>query len=599
MPAPSPGDLLIERARFTGSAGRSALAEGLAHVAIGDVAAGEEMLVIPRLRASTPLSRSRPPGDFGAGLTDQLRALRAVAVVDPLGPVAGGRALRFTSKARYAAWLVGQSLEGPAGHATTLGDPASVRHWLVREIVSDGPALVATAARLQRGQLLARWIAGFADTELGLAAAALTRAYGAAIATGSPAPTDVPRRSLPGTRRRSRAKYQLGSGGHDTPATLAERIFADAWGRLARTEPEANALARLHAHLALALAVLAEQPGLGPLIERNILERARAESSAATRGRARASWSTLDPPPPVADSGAATNGASVRRGVPRRDPAWITSVEPGPQPVIPADPSPFAEQPIAERAPPAAAKPEADEPAAAPWPLRQAVVTTAYGGVFFLLNALLALRLYPDFSEPHGRRLAPSPLWLVDRLALHVFGREYRRDPLHLWLARVGVAGPLPAAWEVDPDWLSAPPSGPYGFRRTRSRTVLWDSRGFALVDAPVASPAMRRRCVRRYRCCGDLVSRLAPAPRRLMPRDADARWIACLGEFLRARLALAGEALGFESLHISARLVADETRIDLHFELARLPIAVRLAGLDRDPGWLPAEGRAVQFHFA
>ena len=32
---------------------------------------------------------------------------------------------------------------------------------------------------------------------------------------------------------------------------------------------------------------------------------------------------------------------------------------------------------------------------------------------------------------------------------------------------------------------------------------------------------------------------------------------------------------------------------------LAALPIAIRLAGLDRDPGWIPAAGHAVAFRFA
>jgi hypothetical protein len=39
-------------------------------------------------------------------------------------------------------------------------------------------------------------------------------------------------------------------------------------------------------------------------------------------------------------------------------------------------------------------------------------------------------------------------------------------------------------------------------------------------------------------------------------------------------------------------------TRLNVTFELARLPLAVRLAGLDRDPGWVPAAGRYVAFHF-
>jgi len=39
-------------------------------------------------------------------------------------------------------------------------------------------------------------------------------------------------------------------------------------------------------------------------------------------------------------------------------------------------------------------------------------------------------------------------------------------------------------------------------------------------------------------------------------------------------------------------------TRLDVHFDLAAHPLAIRAAGLDRDPGWIPAAGRHVAFHF-
>jgi hypothetical protein len=42
----------------------------------------------------------------------------------------------------------------------------------------------------------------------------------------------------------------------------------------------------------------------------------------------------------------------------------------------------------------------------------------------------------------------------------------------------------------------------------------------------------------------------------------------------------------------------ADETRVDAVFSLAAHPIEIRLAGLDLDPGWIPAAGRALYFHF-
>jgi hypothetical protein len=36
-----------------------------------------------------------------------------------------------------------------------------------------------------------------------------------------------------------------------------------------------------------------------------------------------------------------------------------------------------------------------------------------------------------------------------------------------------------------------------------------------------------------------------------------------------------------------------------VQFPLAGHPLPLRIAGLDRDPGWLPAAGLAIRFHFA
>jgi len=47
-----------------------------------------------------------------------------------------------------------------------------------------------------------------------------------------------------------------------------------------------------------------------------------------------------------------------------------------------------------------------------------------------------------------------------------------------------------------------------------------------------------------------------------------------------------------------SARIRVTETHLDVRFTLARLPIQVRLAGLDRNPGWVPAAGRFIAFHY-
>jgi len=47
------------------------------------------------------------------------------------------------------------------------------------------------------------------------------------------------------------------------------------------------------------------------------------------------------------------------------------------------------------------------------------------------------------------------------------------------------------------------------------------------------------------------------------------------------------------------ARVLVSPTHVDVRFALAELPLEIRLAGLDRTPGWIPAAGRFVAFAFA
>jgi hypothetical protein len=79
--------------------------------------------------------------------------------------------------------------------------------------------------------------------------------------------------------------------------------------------------------------------------------------------------------------------------------------------------------------------------------------------------------------------------------------------------------------------------------------------------------------------------------------------WLADMLPDLRARLIL---ALGIDDdtdlanilLHHHARLTITATHLDVFFSLSDHPIEIRLAGLDRDPGWVPAAGRFIAFHY-
>jgi hypothetical protein len=80
-------------------------------------------------------------------------------------------------------------------------------------------------------------------------------------------------------------------------------------------------------------------------------------------------------------------------------------------------------------------------------------------------------------------------------------------------------------------------------------------------------------------------------------------RWLSLLMPYVCARLRM---AFGCESNDDAAavlcrhyaRVCATDTHVDVYFDLAEFPLAIRFAGLDRDPGWVPAAGRSIAFHF-
>ena len=171
-------------------------------------------------------------------------------------------------------------------------------------------------------------------------------------------------------------------------------------------------------------------------------------------------------------------------------------------------------------------------------------VDTAFAGLFFLLNVALNAGLYGDFTRPATPGIPVSPWHLVALLGEQLLYPGAKR------------AGPN----DEDPVWaLLARLAGP-------------------------AEPAIAGR------------RPSSAAPRALR------RWVRRLAGRLRPELSLAlgctPDAVGDVLLRHPGRVEATATHVDVMLSLAGLPIEVRLAGLDRDPGWIPAAGRTVAFHF-
>ena len=216
---------------------------------------------------------------------------------------------------------------------------------------------------------------------------------------------------------------------------------------------------------------------------------------------------------------------------------------------------------LADGALPAAGLPAAACPAqiaacCIPGPAAACACISAFGGLFYLINSALSLQLYGDFTQPRRPGIA-LPLW--DWLALlgqGLLGDALLADPLWSLLAQLagrdadtppGTGHAPPADWQLPADWLP------------------WQN---------------------------------TPPPACAALND----WLSWLQALLQARLS---DALDCPPQQLArllcchrAHISTSEGRLDVTLRLDELPIHIRIAGLDRDPGWLPAAGRAVYFHF-
>lgn len=246
-------------------------------------------------------------------------------------------------------------------------------------------------------------------------------------------------------------------------------------------------------------------------------------------------------------------------------------------------------------------------------------IDTEFGGLLYLLNVALALELYGDFTSPRTPGIALSPWDWLAMIARAWFGASFRNDPLDAVLAELagrgahqspgadfdpGRDGSMPDAWlrpwgEVDR----------LGYRADADRLRIEHPQGFVVFDQPRdrgLSPAVQAAnlCATRDHLRGATLQRMARSPSPGRSRQTAQRWLDRLLPYLHARIAL---ALGLDARDAElpallcrhrARVRCDLAHLDVHLSLASLPLSLRIAGLDRDPGWIPAAGRSIRFHF-
>ncbi|HSF30697.1 MAG TPA: hypothetical protein VLK82_09545 [Candidatus Tectomicrobia bacterium] len=243
-------------------------------------------------------------------------------------------------------------------------------------------------------------------------------------------------------------------------------------------------------------------------------------------------------------------------------------------------------------------------------------IDTRLGGLFFLINLGLFLNLYGDFTTPAKPGIA-LPIWdFVALLGQKLVGEEVRADPVWGVLAHLSGRGEQvapgagfepPDSWRMPVEWLAPfPEEAIWHWQGTDGRLQVKHPAQFFVLDVPLdpGDPARQLRCALQDYGTDQTVE---PQPEAVAANAGGTalleRWLEWLMPYVRARLHRALQVPGGDELAQTlcrqrARVVVTATHVDILMALDGLPIEIRLAGLDRDPGWVPAAGRFIAFHF-
>lgn len=518
-------------------------------------------------------------GSFGSAVQDEL--LRRVAHARrPWIHADAARAdcVVFCDEAELAACLICDWLRGSiAGHwwwRCVLGR-LTAGQWLDRNVLARGDLLPAVVERLVDRRQAIHWIARLSESAARRAASAVAQAHGVEIPRDTAAQLrpesslalgacgNGPGRAFLPTLLEHIPELRVGSPGAAQSVLLAIALAVRRMSGWARTTGFSAALAELHAaaqrgslETGDAVHVIRATPGFivarAPAIseEMNVHDHSSLPASVALHRRSKRRARALRDGA-IVDPSKYQPHAGARPRVSRADAPGSVVAKHGPGPQI---------DPRQSRAPPR----ETESPRAPAVDLASArAIETRFGGLFYLLNLALALRLYGDFTSPRAACLTISPWDWLAFVGRAWFAREFQRDALGSVLADLAGGG-----------------------RRRRRGPP----RAFAAPDD--------------WRPPQDWQTLLANASRGRIARGLIAgRWSTALLSYMQSRVAL---AVGIEEPEAAlslvcgsaARVRVSSTAVDVHFALADLPLEIRRAGLDRDPGWIPAAGRSVRFHF-
>jgi hypothetical protein len=251
------------------------------------------------------------------------------------------------------------------------------------------------------------------------------------------------------------------------------------------------------------------------------------------------------------------------------------------------------------------AEPPRKDEAADPGPSTSAgeEIATDLASLLFLVNFVVWLDTEADtflasgwaLVEFLGRYLlgdqlskfADDPLW--DALA-ELDGRRPGTAPA----VEIGAEYPL----RLPPAWLQrwVPPNTAYIAHRNRERVVVRHPQaGFIVADVPCPAGCFDEVCKAEAALLGG-VEIFVKEPDASESPTPERRFGEVVGAFVGWLLRSRG--ITVSSLTSPGLVLVTRTHVDVVLSLEDVDLSVRVAGLDRDPGWVPMLGRIVLFHF-
>lgn len=241
------------------------------------------------------------------------------------------------------------------------------------------------------------------------------------------------------------------------------------------------------------------------------------------------------------------------------------------------------------------------------------IVFTRLGGVFYLLNLGIFLELYRDFTENLLEEIALDIWDFVALLAFEFLGEEAEKDSV--WRLLDDLSGRADGEnpgdgfspendWRIPAKWLETFRSDRKWFWFTaKNRLIVRHPANFSVIDVELSDQTeiQLEKELEKYREFFDETENVETA--KFAENPPFESWLKNLTEYVKARLL---QALNLETtdelnevlFKKTARVSVSAAHLDVNFSLADLPLAVRFSGLDRDPGWIPAVGKFVKFHF-